>query len=157
MNICPSYSERCSLPWQVRSADTKGIFTTGQPSIGDQITPLEGGAFAAAPVSVRTGSQRQSRANTRIDIPVAERVLQCRERWLAATVARGDVLHLEGVFDRRNSLRNSVIRRHDEVEAAGDHANLRIDGGRRFEDLLDPRMGAADDEYNAIRRVDDQG
>jgi hypothetical protein len=35
-------------------------------------------------------------------------------------VTGGDILHLEGVLERRHGLRNDVIRRDDEVKPADD-------------------------------------
>ena len=69
-------------------------------------------------------------------------------------MAGRDVLHLEGVLERRHSLRNGVIRRGEEVEPAGDQVDFGIDGRRRLNDLVDPRVRAAHHKHEAVRGVD---
>jgi len=44
-----------------------------------------------------------------------------------------------------------VIRRDDEVESASDQVDFGIDGRRRLDDLVDPRVRAADHKHEAVR------
>ena len=67
---------------------------------------------------------------------------------------KGDVLHLEGVLERRNSLCNDVIRRDDKVESADDQTDFWIDDRRRLDNLVDPRVRAADHKQDTVRGVD---
>src|SRR5262245_13067807 len=65
-----------------------------------------------------------------------------------------DVLHLESILERRHDFRNGVIRRGNQMEAAGDQVNFGIYGCRSLDDLIDPGVRATDHQYNSVRRVD---
>jgi hypothetical protein len=69
-------------------------------------------------------------------------------------MAGRNVLHLEGVLQRSHHLRDSVIRRDDKVKAARDQPDFGIDGRRRLDNLLDPRVRAADHKHETFRGGD---
>src|SRR6476619_603648 len=67
-----------------------------------------------------------------------------------------DDLHLESILERGYDFRDGVIRRGNQVEAAGDQMDLGIYGCGRLDDLVDPGVRATDHQHNSIRRVDGQ-
>src|SRR3954452_18313905 len=67
-----------------------------------------------------------------------------------------DDSHFESILERRHDFRDGVIRRGNQVEAAGDQMDLGIYGCGRLDDLVDPGVRATDHQHNSIRRVDGQ-
>src|SRR5712671_662450 len=67
-----------------------------------------------------------------------------------------DDLHFESILERRHNFRDGVIRRGNQVEAAGDQMDLGIYGCGRLDDLVDPGVRATDHQHNSIRRVEGQ-
>src|SRR5262245_14373564 len=84
-------------------AEPEGVIAAGKLAIGRQIITLECGPLAASPAGARPQPQRGPEAG--IDVVVAERPFQRRERRLPGAVAGGDVLHLEPIVERRHRLR----------------------------------------------------
>src|SRR6266446_4004716 len=74
-------------------------------------------------------------------------------RNLACAMAGSDVLDFERVLERRHRLCDDVVWGDDEMEAADDQTNFRIDGHRRLDDPFDSRVRAADHEHHAVRGI----
>ena len=68
-------------------------------------------------------------------------------------MAGSDVLDFERVLERRHRLCDDVVWGDDEMEAADDQTNFRIDGHRRLDDPFDSRVRAADHEHHAVRGI----
>src|SRR5262245_23137542 len=95
------------------------IFSRCQPAIADDIFGIERWCLTA---SLRGAASRghQRRADPRINVAVSEGLLQRGERRLASTMTRRDVLDFESILEGCHDFRNGVIRRDNQMEAAGD-------------------------------------
>src|SRR6267378_1851369 len=134
--------------------DSERIFAAREPAIAGQVILLQRRSLASSHVGARVRSKRESSAETCIKISVTENFLQRCERWLARAVARRNTFDLEAILQSRHYLRDNIVRGDDEVEAAGNQMNFRIDSCRCLDNLLNPRMRAADHQYHALRGVD---
>src|SRR5689334_5149088 len=85
-------------------------------------------------------------SNAGVEIVGAPDLLEMRERGLARAMARRELLHMPGIVKRGGDLRDLVIWRGRHVEPAHDEMDPRVDASGGFDDLLDPRVGAARDE-----------
>jgi hypothetical protein len=65
-----------------------------------------------------------------------------------------DVFHFESILERRHDFGDGVIRRDNQVEAAGDQMDLGIYGCGSLDDLVDPGVRATDHQHKSVRRVD---
>src|SRR6266550_5379757 len=101
----------------------------------------------------RGGPERQGRAQAGIEITVTKSLLERREGRLAGAVTGRDVRHLELVAQSHDDVLDVRVLRHHQVESAGDEMDARVDRRRRFHNLVDAGMRAADDENDAVGSV----
>src|SRR5712692_7958953 len=109
--------------------------------------------LAAGDDRARRGTDRESRTEPSVEVTTAECLLERGKGGLARAVARGNVRYLERVVHGRDNLRDVRVLRDDQVEPTGDEVNARVDRGRGFDDLVDARVGAADDDHHPVGRV----
>src|SRR5579872_5637564 len=129
------------------------IFATRKPAIQGKI--VESRPLAAPDVDIRSKDKR--RAETGINVPCAECLLQRCKARLAGAVTGSNILNFELVLERAHDLLNGIIGGHDKVKASGNQMNFRIDGRRGLHNSLNSRMRTADNEKQSIRRVHSEG
>ena len=87
--------------------------------------------------------QFQCFSQSRINVVLAENLLQRCESWLSRAMARRDVVHFEAITQYRHDPLDFRIRRYDQMKAPDYEMNVWIDRGRQFGNLVDTRVGTA--------------
>jgi len=82
-------------------------------------------------------------ASARVDVIVAEGFSQTQERWLAGAVARSDFLQFPFYFQVFHDVVDVRLGSGDEMQAAENDVQARVDLARGGEDFLNPGVRTA--------------
>ena len=91
-------------------------------------------------------SQLQSLSQARINVAIAESLLQRCERRLSRAMTRCNVVHFETIMQSSHDPVDLWIGRSDQVKAPDYEMNVRINRGRQFGKFVDTRMCTANND-----------
>jgi len=149
----------CLVMWQPSLGEpvVHGVVTDfGEFPVDRQVVPGQSRGIASLGLLHGASAQRQHCANPRVNIVVAECLVQGSESHLPGAMAGSDVFDLPGVVQRSGDLGDHVVRSNHQMKTAGDQMDFLVDLARLGDDVLDSRVRAADDKDDAVRGVDSQ-